>query len=59
MITTIKTLWELGKSKSEIARLTSHDWKTVHKAIKLIEAGKNYPEKKPHPRLLMIQRADN
>ena len=35
MITTIKTLWELGKSKSEIARLTSHDWKTVHKAIKL------------------------
>ncbi len=33
----IKTLWDLGKNKTEIARLTGHDWKTVAKVIKGIE----------------------
>ncbi len=52
MVTTIKTLWERHKNKTKIADLTGHDWKTVAKAVKLIENGKEYPEKKPHPRLL-------
>lgn len=52
MFTTIKTLWEKHKNKSVIAALTGHDWKTVSKAIKLIELGVGYPEKKPHPRIL-------
>jgi len=52
MYITIKTLWERHKNKSEIARVTGHDWKTVAKKIKEIEEGKEYPEKKPHPRLL-------
>lgn len=46
MYTTIKTLWKLGKSKSEIARLTRHDWKTVNKVIKALEKGNEYPEAK-------------
>jgi hypothetical protein len=37
--TTIKTLWERTKNKTEIARLTGHYWKTVAKVIKNIEAG--------------------
>ena len=52
MYTTIKTLWEKHKNKSKIARLTGHDWKTVAKAIKTIEQNKEYPSKKPHPRVL-------
>ncbi|MDI6729718.1 MAG: IS21 family transposase [Thermodesulfovibrionales bacterium] len=44
MYTTIKTLKELGKNKSEIARITGHDWKTVRKVIKNIEDGKGNPE---------------
>jgi transposase len=52
MYTTIKTLWDKGHNKSEIARLTKHDWKTVNKVIKAIQAGKKVPEKKPHVRLL-------
>lgn len=52
MYTTIKTLWEKGYNKSEIARLTGHDWKTVSKTIKAIKAGKKAPLKKPHTRLL-------
>ncbi len=44
MYTTIKTLKELGKNKSEIARITGHDWKTVNKVIKGIEKGKEEPE---------------
>jgi len=44
MYTTIKTLWTLGKNKSEIAKLTGHDWKTVQSVIKNIEAGKTEPE---------------
>jgi len=39
MYTTIKTLKELGKSKSEIARITGHDWKTVQKVIRDIDRG--------------------
>jgi len=52
MYTTIKTLWKRHKNKSLIARLTGHDWKTVAKVIKEAEAGKEYPTKKPHPRIL-------
>lgn len=52
MFTTIKTLWEKYRNKSVIAELTGHDWKTVSKVVKLIESGKQYPEKKPHPRIL-------
>jgi len=52
MYITIKSLWEKHKNKSLIARLTGHDWKTVAKRIKEIEEGKEYPKKKPHPRIL-------
>ena len=52
MYITIKSLWERHKNKSMIARLTGHDWKTVAQKIKEIEAGKEYPKKKPHPRIL-------
>ncbi|MCD6232235.1 hypothetical protein J7K28_06395 [Candidatus Aerophobetes bacterium] len=52
MYTTIKILWERHKNKSIIARLTGHDWKTVAKVIKMIGEEKEYPSKKPHPRLL-------
>ncbi len=40
MYITIKTLWERCRNKSNIARLTGHDWKTVAKMIKAIEEGK-------------------
>ncbi len=56
MYTTIKTLWERYKNKSMISRMTGHDWKTVSKAIKEIENGRERPEKKPHPRILDIYR---
>lgn len=46
MYTTIKTLWELGKNKTEIARLTGHDWKTVAKVIKNAEEGIEKPKYK-------------
>ena len=52
MYITIKTLWERCGNKSKIARLTGHDWKIVAKMIKAIEEGKEYPSKKPHPRVL-------
>lgn len=52
MFTTIKTLWEKNKSKSEIAKLTGHDWKTVSKVVAVIEAGGKFLEKKPHPCIL-------
>jgi len=52
MYITMQTLWERCRNKSEIARVTGHDWKTVAKRIKEIEEGKEYPEKKPHPRVL-------
>ena len=44
--TTIKTLWELGKNKTEIARATGHDWKTVAKVVKAIENGTDKPKYK-------------
>lgn len=46
MYTTIKTLNELGKSKSEIARITGHDWKTVQKVIRDINRGVMEPQMK-------------
>lgn len=52
MFTTIKTLWEKHKNKSVIAELTGHDWKTVSRVVKLIEAGGKCLEKKPHPCIL-------
>jgi len=39
-INSIKTLKELGKNKTEIARITRYDSKTVDKVIKQIENGK-------------------
>jgi len=47
MYTTIKTLWSLGRNKSEISRLTGHDWKTVDKVLRKIEAGTEKPQYKP------------
>lgn len=47
MYTTIKTLWEKTKNKTEIARITGHDWKTVAKVIKDIQRGVEIPKKKP------------
>lgn len=52
MYTTIKTLWGRYKNKTKIVQMTGHDWKTVAKVIKKIEAGKEYPEKKSHPKKL-------
>ncbi|MFM2393899.1 MAG: hypothetical protein RLZZ546_1881 [Bacteroidota bacterium] len=48
---TIESLWKLGKNKSEISRITNHDWKTVDRVIKALEKG-TYPQKKPHPKTL-------
>lgn len=53
MYTTIKTLWELGHNKSEIARTTGHDWKTVDKVVNDIKKGYQcspYKRKRKHPR---------
>ncbi len=44
MYITIETLWKKRKNKSLIARLTSHDWKTVAKKIKEIEQ-ENIPKR--------------
>jgi transposase len=52
MYTTIKTLMERGLNKSQIAKATGHAWKTVSKVVGIIQSGKVYPEKKPHPRIL-------
>lgn len=52
MYTTIKTLWEKTKNKTEIARLTGHDWKTVAKVIKNLEKGIETPEYKPRETLI-------
>lgn len=48
MYTTIETLYKRGLNKSEIARATKHDWKTVDKVINSIKLGE-FPTKKPHP----------
>lgn len=58
MVTTIKTLWEKYKNKTKIAKLTGHDWKTVAKAIKLMESGQEYPKKKPHQRILDLHKEE-
>lgn len=52
MYTTIETLCKKGHNKSEIARLTGHDWKTVAKVVKAVKSGQSLPDKKPHPYLL-------
>lgn len=52
MYTTIKTLWEKTKNKTEIARFTGHDWKTVAKVIKNIEKGIEIPQYKPRQSLI-------
>jgi len=52
MYTTIKTLWEKTKNKTEIARITGHDWKTVAKVIKNIEKGIEIPQYKPRQSLI-------
>lgn len=49
MYTTIRTLFEQGLNKAQIARATGHDWKTVQK---IINSGDTPPDKKPHPRIL-------
>jgi transposase len=51
MYNTIETLYKRGFNKSEIARMTGHDWKTVSKVIKVLQKGKSL-EKKPHPHKL-------
>ena len=52
MCITIQTLWKQRKSKSEISRLTKHDWKTVDKIIKAMDEGKLRPEKKKRQSIL-------
>ena len=52
MYTTIKTLWEKTKNKTEIARLTGHDWKTVAKVVKNIEKGIEIPQYNPRESLI-------
>ena len=52
MYITIETLWKQGYNKSEIARLTNHDWKTISKVIKQLKNGQTSPQKLPHPKLL-------
>ena len=52
---TIKSLWARIKNKSEISRLTGHDWKTVAKVIKAIEAGKDMPEQKKRHKVLQFK----
>ena len=52
MYTTIATLLKRGLNKSQIARATKHDWKTVDKVIKRIKKGLPILENKPHPRIL-------
>ena len=49
MYTTIKTLYEKGCSKAEIAKVTGHDRKTIRKVIKQIKDGTLYPKREPHP----------
>jgi len=52
MYTTIKTLISKGMNKSEIARSTGHDWKTIQKVVQHLEKGITEPVKKPHPSTL-------
>jgi len=57
MYTTIKTLKAKGLNKSEIARATGHDWKTVNKVMLALESGKEAPPHKPHPSRLDAHQA--
>lgn len=52
MYTTIKTLYEKGYNKSQIAKMIGHDRKTIRKIIRAIKAGKEIPDKKPYPKIL-------
>ncbi len=52
MYITVKTLMEKGYNKSQISKATKHDWKTISKIAEEIKSGKEYPEKKAHPRKL-------
>ena len=52
MYITIKSLWELGNNKTQIAKITGHDWKTINKVIKRISEGKVYPEKQTRYKVL-------
>jgi len=52
MYTTIKTLWKKGNNKSQIARATGHDWKTVDKVIKKLEKGIEVPKHKKRKSIL-------
>jgi transposase len=58
MYITIETLWKKGVSKSEIARVTGHDWKTVAKVIQKLKQGENYPTKKRSPKQLDTYQAE-
>ncbi len=58
MYTTIKTLWEIGKNKTEIARLTGHDWKTVAKVIKNMEKGIEKPKYKDRDSIIESYREE-
>ena len=49
MFITIKTLWEQGYNKAQIQKITNHDWKTVDKIIKAIQAGQDVSIKKNYP----------
>ena len=50
MYTTIITLWEQKKSKSEISRITGHDRKTIRTIINnYIKDEKQFPDKKVNP----------
>jgi transposase len=52
MYNTIESLWKRGFNKSEIVRMTGHDWKTISKIINHLKKGQGFPTKKPHPRYL-------
>jgi transposase len=57
MAVTIETLWKQGKNKSEISRITGHDWKTVAKVIKQLKKG-TYPELKERKKILDNNKED-
>lgn len=52
MCITIQTLWKQGKNKTEISRLTNHDWKTIDKIVRAIDEGKTRPDQKQRKSLL-------
>ena len=56
MYITIKTLYEKGHNKSQIAKMTGHTRKTVRKIIKALNEGKEAPDKKPHPKIFDIHK---